>query len=57
MAGRDHAGNRKIRLLIVLDDFEGWDPRSSWSDPTFYVRHSDRLERIAIVGDERTSGG
>ena len=42
-----------VRLLFVLDGFEGWEPRDNWSDLTFYVKHGDRIERIAIVGDER----
>jgi hypothetical protein len=42
-----------VRLLFVLDGFEGWDPRDNWSDLTFYVRHGDRIERMAIVGDEK----
>jgi hypothetical protein len=50
----DRTGVRTVRLLVVLEGFEGWDSRSSnWSDLTFYVKHGDRLERIAIVGDER----
>jgi len=49
----DRTGTRTARLLVVLESFEGWDSRSNWSDLTFYVRHGDRLERIAIVGDER----
>ena len=42
-----------VRLLFVLDGFEGWDPRDNWSDLTFYARHGDRIERMAIVGDEK----
>jgi hypothetical protein len=42
-----------IRLLFILDGFEGWEPRDNWSDLTFYARYSDSIERIAIVGDER----
>jgi SpoIIAA-like len=50
----DRTGIRTVRLLVVLEDFEGWDSRSSnWNDLTFYVKHGDRLERIAIVGNER----
>ena len=50
----DRAGTRTSRLLVVLEGFEGWDSRNSnWSDLTFYVKHGDRLERIAIVGNER----
>jgi hypothetical protein len=42
-----------VRLLFVLDGFEGWEPRDNWSDLTFYAKYSDRIDRIAIVGDER----
>jgi hypothetical protein len=43
-----------VRLLFVLDGFEGWQsPDSDWRDLTFYVKYGDSIERIAIVGDER----
>lgn len=42
-----------IRLLIVLTAFEGWEQGANWRDLTFYVRHGDDIERIAIVADER----
>jgi len=42
-----------VRLLFILDGFEGWEARDNWSDLTFYAKYSDCIERIAIVGDER----
>lgn len=42
-----------VRLLFVLDGFEGWEPHADWNDLTFYVKHGDSIERIAIVGHER----
>jgi SpoIIAA-like len=42
-----------VRLLVVLDGFEGWEPHARWNDLSFYVRHGDTIERIAIVGPER----
>jgi hypothetical protein len=42
-----------VRLLFVLDRFEGWDSQDNWQDLTFFVRHGDAIERIAIVGEER----
>jgi hypothetical protein len=42
----------RIRLLIVLTDFEGWD-NTAGRDLGFYIRHGSDVERIAIVGDER----
>src|SRR6476469_4611898 len=42
----------KIRLLIGLDGFMGWESGANWSDLSFYSRYGDEVERIAIVGDE-----
>jgi len=43
----------KIRLLVVLSQFAGWEPGGSWKDLGFYVSHGGDIERIAIVGDAR----
>lgn len=52
--GMNRSANGTVRLLVVLQpQFSGWDPGSNWSDLTFYVRHGDRLAKIAIVGDEQ----
>ena len=42
----------RIRLLFVLNNFEGWD-NAAGRDLGFYIRHGSDVERIAIVGDER----
>jgi hypothetical protein len=42
-----------VRLLFVLDGFEGWDRQDSWNDLTFFVRYGDKIDRIAIIGEER----
>ena len=42
-----------VKVLFVLDAFEGWEPSAYWNDLSFYVRHGDAIERIAIVGEER----
>ena len=43
----------KVRLLFVLEQFDGWEQGGDWGDMTFYVAHGDDIERIAIVGDPR----
>ena len=43
----------KVRLLFVLDRFNGWEKGADWSDMTFYDQHGENIERIAIVGDEK----
>jgi stage II sporulation SpoAA-like protein len=47
------ANERAVRLLVVLDRFEGWEPNASWNDLRFYASRGDDIERIAIVGEER----
>src|SRR4029453_1691915 len=47
----DRVGN--IRLLFVLDGFEGWDQKDDWRDMAFYTKYGSSIDRIAIVGDER----
>jgi stage II sporulation SpoAA-like protein len=42
-----------IRLLFVLEGFEGWDQKDDWRDMTFYTKYGSSIDRIAIVGDER----
>jgi hypothetical protein len=47
----ERAGN--IRLLVVLDGFDGWALGGNWQDLGFYIRYAENIERIAIIGDER----
>lgn len=42
-----------VRLLFLLEGFEGWDPEDDWNDLSFYVKHGEAIERIAIVGPDR----
>jgi hypothetical protein len=42
-----------VRLLFLLREFKGWAREGDWNDLSFYVRHGDSIERIAIVGPER----
>jgi len=42
-----------IRLLVMLNGFDGWAPGGNWRDLGFYIRYANNIERIAIVGDER----
>lgn len=41
----------KIRLLLQLENFQGWDLHAAWDDITFGIKHFRDLERIAVVGD------
>jgi hypothetical protein len=43
----------RIRLLVVLTGFEGWEQGAGWRNLGFYIRHGNDIERIAIVGEDR----
>ena len=42
-----------VRLLFVLNGFDGWEADASWKDLFSDDGHGHRIERIAIVGLER----
>lgn len=42
-----------VKLLVVLNEFEGWERQGNWDHAAFYVEHGDDIARIAIVGPER----
>ena len=43
----------KVRLLVLTEDFEGWDDRGDWGDVSFQMRYDEQIEKIAVVGDRR----
>ena len=44
--------NESARVLVMVDeDFTGWVGDEVWNDMTFFVKHGDRIGKIAIVGD------
>ena len=43
--------HRRIRLLVDLEGFEGWDLLAAWDDFTFGMTHWHQFEKMAIVGD------
>ena len=45
------AEHGKIRLLVEMKDFHGWDLEAVWEDTKFGYKHFSDIERIAIVGE------
>ncbi len=43
----------KVRMLVQMHNFHGWDASAWWEDVKFDVKHFKDIERLAIVG-ERT---
>ena len=42
----------KVRALIILEAFEGWERRGDWGDVSFMMEQGRQIEYMAIVGDE-----
>jgi len=43
----------RVRLLILVEKFEGWERNPDWGDMSFYAEHGDKITKIAIVGDPK----
>jgi len=43
----------KPRLLVILEDFEGWERGADWNDLDFLISHSGEIAKIAIVAEPR----
>ncbi|MFP3943063.1 MAG: STAS/SEC14 domain-containing protein [Alphaproteobacteria bacterium] len=41
----------KPNLLIVLEDFQGWDLEAAWKDLRFDLKHYSDFGRIAVAGE------
>lgn len=42
----------KIRVLVKLEDFRGWEKHPHWGDVTFIQEDGRNIEKMAIIGDE-----
>ena len=41
----------KIKILVVMHDFHGWEMGGVWEDIKFATKHCDDVEKIAMVGE------
>ena len=47
------AADGSVRILILVEDFTGWERDAAWTDFSFQESQDARIERMAIVGEER----
>jgi len=52
MAREIEAGS-KPRLLIILENFEGWERGADWNDLDFLLSYGNEIAKIAIVGEQK----
>jgi SpoIIAA-like len=43
----------KPRLLVILEQFEGWERGADWNDLDFMISHSGKISKIALVAEPR----
>jgi hypothetical protein len=43
----------KLRLLVLMHDFHGWDAGGLWADLKFDLHHFGDFDRIAFVGETK----
>ena len=41
----------KVRILMQMHNFHGWDTGALWEDIKFDMKHFNDIERLAIVGE------
>ena len=43
----------KVRALIILESFDGWERHEAWGDVSFMMEEGQHIEKMAIVADEK----
>jgi hypothetical protein len=43
----------KARLLVLAENFEGWQRGGNWGDVSFSAQHDKHIEKMAIVGERQ----
>ena len=41
-----------LALLVIAEDFAGWERDGDWEDNSFQLKHDRQIERMAIVGEK-----
>lgn len=41
-----------MRMLLLMEDFHGWEPGAAWDDFRFGLTHATKVRRVAMVGEK-----
>jgi hypothetical protein len=41
----------RVKVLIIAENFDGWEPGADWGDSSFFTWHGWKVTKIAIVSD------
>jgi hypothetical protein len=45
------ARHGSMRMLFVMENFDGWEPGAAWDDLGFDATHARKVEKVAAVGE------
>jgi SpoIIAA-like len=54
---KEIAAQGKVRLLVEMHAFHGWDVSALWQDIKFDLKHFKDIERLALVGESKWEKG
>jgi hypothetical protein len=46
------AAGGPVKLLVLLENFTGWERSEAWGDTDFFFEHRNDFEKIAAVGSQ-----
>lgn len=49
--------NGKVRVLVQMHEFHGWELGALWEDLKFDMKHFADIERLALVGESKWEAG
>jgi len=47
----------KVKILMSMHDFSGWDMGALWEDIKFDIKHFGDIEKLALVGEKQWEKG
>jgi hypothetical protein len=42
-----------ISMLVIVENFSGWDRSEQWNDMSFQSRFDRQIDRLAIIGEKK----
>src|SRR6478735_11253736 len=52
-AGRLIEQHGPVRILVVAEQFQGWERKGDWGDVSFQAKYDKSIERMAIVAEKQ----
>jgi hypothetical protein len=52
-AGAIMSAGGKWRVLVIAENFAGWERGAKWDDFSFQAQHDSSIQKMAIVGERK----